>query len=92
MRRKRKLAFHGYDNLLPSMRPIFIAEGPSFRINHQIEPFNSVNLYSLFCHILRIQPAPNNGSLSLVSHMLSKSSFLYQNLDDEKKKAKSVIN
>ncbi|XP_015795008.1 ectonucleotide pyrophosphatase/phosphodiesterase family member 5 [Tetranychus urticae] len=75
-RRKRKVAFHGYDNLLPSMRPIFLAEGPLFKPSYLIEPFHSVNLYSLFCHILKIQPGPNDGSLSSISHILTDTNFL----------------
>ena len=37
----------------------------------EIEPFNSVNLYNLFCEILDIQPNPKtNGSTKAIEHLL----------------------
>jgi predicted AlkP superfamily pyrophosphatase or phosphodiesterase len=54
---------HGYDPTLPAMGAIFIAAGPSFRQGVVLEPFENVNLYSLFCRILDLAPAPNDGEL-----------------------------
>ncbi|XP_052087377.1 bis(5'-adenosyl)-triphosphatase enpp4-like [Mytilus californianus] len=68
---------HGYDqNKVPNMRPFFIAFGPAFRKGIISEHFESVNIYPLMCHILGIHPAPNNGSLDNVRHLLVQQSFI----------------
>ncbi|CAC5359201.1 ENPP5 [Mytilus coruscus] len=62
---------HGYDqNKVPNMRPFFIGFGQAFKKGLVSEPFESVDIYPLMCHILGIQPAPNNGSLDNVRHLL----------------------
>ena len=61
---------HGYNNRLLDMHPFFIAHGPAFKQNFLSEPFSSVNIYSLMCHLLGFPPAPNNGSLENISHIL----------------------
>ncbi|XP_076076402.1 ectonucleotide pyrophosphatase/phosphodiesterase family member 5-like [Mytilus galloprovincialis] len=64
---------HGFDpEKVPDMRPFFIAFGPAFKKGlKNADPFNSVDIYSLMCHILGIEPAPNNGTLKNVLHILS---------------------
>ena len=52
------------------MRPFFIAMGPDFKKNFTVRSFNSVDIYPLMCQLLGIKPAPNNGSLTVVSHFL----------------------
>ena len=64
---------HGYNNSLPSMHPLFIAMGPSFKKNASVEIFNNVDVYPLMCHILKLTPAPNNGTLDVVKHLLNES-------------------
>ena len=66
---------HGYDNRYPKMRPIFYAIGPDFKQNFITHPFENINLYSLFNHLLHIQPAPNNGSIHNLKHILSDTSL-----------------
>ncbi len=61
---------HGYDNFLPSMGATFIAAGPAFKKNLIIPPFENVHIYELLTHILKIKPAPNDGSLDSVKTML----------------------
>ena len=61
---------HGYDNILPSMRAIFIAEGPSFQRGMTVSAFPNVDLYPLLAHILRVAPEANDGDYSQVSTML----------------------
>ncbi|XP_060597085.1 ectonucleotide pyrophosphatase/phosphodiesterase family member 5-like [Ruditapes philippinarum] len=62
---------HGYDpHIVPNMRPFFIAMGPAFKKGYVSEQFNSVDIYPLMCHILGIEPAPNNGSLDNVKGLL----------------------
>lgn len=53
------------------MHPIFIARGPAFKKNYKSEPFETVNIYPLMCHLLDIRPRLNNGSLDNVEHILS---------------------
>lgn len=61
---------HGYDNELLPMKPIFIAKGPAFRSNQTVAPIKSVDIYPLICHLLKINPSPNNGSLARASRLL----------------------
>ncbi|XP_013401538.1 ectonucleotide pyrophosphatase/phosphodiesterase family member 7 [Lingula anatina] len=61
---------HGFDNDDVNMRTIFLAEGPSFKKNLIVDPFESVQLYELMCHVIGLNPAPNNGSLEVLRSML----------------------
>lgn len=65
---------HGYNNSLPSMHPVFVARGPSFRRDYTKSSMNSVDLYPLMCSILGLKPLPNNGSLSTVKELLVETS------------------
>ena len=61
---------HGWLPSLPSMRPFFIAQGPAFKKGYKSSPIQMVDIYPLICHLLGIQPGPNNGSLDRISHLL----------------------
>ena len=62
---------HGYDPLkFESMRPFFLAMGPAFKNNYKVDTFHSVDIYPLMCHILGLDPAPNNGSFDNVKGLL----------------------
>lgn len=61
---------HGYDNAAPSMRAIFIAEGPSFRNGFVAPPFPNVDVYPLLAHILGVTPEPGDGNFADVAGML----------------------
>src|SRR5437764_1152829 len=65
---------HGYPPELESMRPVFLAFGPSFKRNYIYNStFENVDLYPLMCSILQIYPIhkyPNNGSFERVNKML----------------------
>lgn len=52
---------HGYDPDLVSMRAIFIAQGPAFRENASLAPFDNVDVYPLLARLLGIEPARNDG-------------------------------
>lgn len=56
------------------MHPFFFSYGPLIKEKHKVKPFNTVDLYPLFCEILQITPQPNNGSLSNVIDILKSSS------------------
>ena len=64
---------HGWDpRYSPHMHPLFLAVGPAFKQGlRDARPFHIVDIYSLMCHILGLEPAPNNGSLSKTAHILS---------------------
>ncbi|XP_038655790.1 ectonucleotide pyrophosphatase/phosphodiesterase family member 3-like [Scyliorhinus canicula] len=61
---------HGYDNEYKSMQAIFIGNGPGFRYKTEVNPFDNIELYNLMCDLLRITPAPNNGSHGSLNHLL----------------------
>lgn len=61
---------HGYDNLDPSMRALFVARGPAFRPGSRIAPFPNVDVYPLLAHLLGLQPLPNDGHLDDVKGAL----------------------
>ncbi|MGI9180772.1 MAG: ectonucleotide pyrophosphatase/phosphodiesterase [Longimicrobiaceae bacterium] len=61
---------HGYDHRLASMHALFVARGPAFRQGLVVEPFENVHIYSLMTAILGLTPAPNDGNLQAVEHLL----------------------
>ncbi|XP_016049223.2 ectonucleotide pyrophosphatase/phosphodiesterase family member 3 isoform X2 [Erinaceus europaeus] len=61
---------HGYNNEFKSMEAIFLAHGPSFIEKTETEPFENIEIYNLLCDLLRIQPAPNNGTHGSLNHLL----------------------
>ncbi|CAG8646095.1 11458_t:CDS:2 [Funneliformis caledonium] len=60
---------HGYDNQDPTMRGIFLANGPYFKDKkggddgRVVNPFINVEIYNTLCKILGLKPAPNNGTV-----------------------------
>ena len=61
---------HGYNPYEPDMQPIFRAEGPDFKKGFIAASFRNVCVYDLICHLLGIEPAPNDGSLEEVKQLL----------------------
>lgn len=61
---------HGYDHQAPEMASIFIASGPAFESDKVAEPFNALNLYELMAHILKLEPAENDGDIEQVRSIL----------------------
>ncbi|KAJ8751082.1 hypothetical protein K2173_016263 [Erythroxylum novogranatense] len=61
---------HGYDNAVFSMRTIFIGHGPQFARGRKVPSFENVQIYNIVTSILKIQGAPNNGSLAFSSSIL----------------------
>ncbi len=64
------LGDHGYHHELEEMGALFVASGPGLRRGETVPPFSNVHLYELMCHLLDLEPAPNDGSLEAVSHLL----------------------
>lgn len=61
---------HGFDNLEEEMWGLFIATGPSFNKGLMMEPFENIHIYELIAHILEVESAGTDGSLSDISEML----------------------
>ena len=61
---------HGWMPSAPSMHPFFIARGPAFKQGYKSGPIDMVDIYPLICHLLNIEPLPNNGSLDRIAHLL----------------------
>ena len=68
---------HGYNNTLASMYGVFLAHGPHFRKDLKIDSIQNIHLYELMCHILDLEPHPNNGSLSSVAYILRESQGMF---------------
>ncbi|XP_074519896.1 ectonucleotide pyrophosphatase/phosphodiesterase family member 7-like [Halichoeres trimaculatus] len=61
---------HGFDNQEIDMKPFFRAVGPDFQKNLLFEPFETVNVYPLMCHLIGITPEVNDGHLDVTKGML----------------------
>ncbi len=61
---------HGYFPSDPDMQTVFRAEGPDFKQGYVNPKFRNVTVYELACHLLGIEPAPNDGDLDEVRGML----------------------
>ncbi|AXJ02383.1 putative pyrophosphatase or phosphodiesterase, AlkP superfamily [Cyclonatronum proteinivorum] len=57
---------HGFDNAYPDMHAFFLASGPDFHEGKVIEPFSVVHIYELMAHLLNLEPAENDGDLSVL--------------------------
>lgn len=62
---------HGFDNELPSMRAVFIANGPDFKPGTKLAPVPNIHLYSLMCRLLGLIPAENDGDWKVFSSVLA---------------------
>lgn len=63
---------HGYDNGLVSMRATFIAHGAAFKRGVVVAPFPNVDVYNVMARVLRLKPAPNDGSRRAARLVLAK--------------------
>ena len=48
----------------------FIASGPKFKKGFKVKNFSNVDIYSLMCKVLEIEPGVHNGSLEIVQNVL----------------------
>lgn len=53
---------HGYVPEDPSMRAVFVADGPSFRDGAVLAPFDNVDVYPLLMQLLGVPARPNDGN------------------------------
>jgi predicted AlkP superfamily pyrophosphatase or phosphodiesterase len=64
---RKMLGDHGYDPALPDMHGILIAHGPAFaRDGRTIVSIENIHLYNVFCAVLGIVPAANDGDARLL--------------------------
>ena len=61
---------HGYDPALPSMRALFVADGPSLRDGAVVPAFDNVDVYPLLARLLGVTPRPNDGDPATGAAML----------------------
>ncbi|UXI67078.1 ectonucleotide pyrophosphatase/phosphodiesterase [Tahibacter amnicola] len=61
---------HGYDPALPSMRALFLAQGPAFKARQVIPVFDNIDVYPLLTHLLKMQPARHDGTLATLAGIL----------------------
>ena len=62
---------HGYDNNEMNMHPFFVAFGPQIKREYKLDPFDSVDLYSLFSYMLKLKAPHTNGTLDNVKSLLT---------------------
>ncbi|MFU8806231.1 MAG: ectonucleotide pyrophosphatase/phosphodiesterase [Bradymonadaceae bacterium] len=61
---------HGYDPREPDMHAFFMARGPDFKAGERPETVELIDLYEMMAYLLRIDPAPNDGSFDGISSIL----------------------
>ncbi|KAI8381444.1 alkaline-phosphatase-like protein [Radiomyces spectabilis] len=63
----RPRGIHGYDNMAPEMRAIFMAKGPNVMRDYApgtvLAPFFNIEVYGFLTRLLALDAAPNNGTL-----------------------------
>lgn len=67
---RRLKGAHGYSPEEKEMQVIFRATGPDFKKGYKAKTFYNTDIYSLLACLLKIQPAPTDGSLEGVMEML----------------------
>lgn len=50
-----KFGVHGYDNTLPQMQAVFMANGPRFKKGVEIPFLQNIDLFHLFARLLKIE-------------------------------------
>ena len=61
----------GYHPGYEVMQGVFIGYGPSFKTGVKFQAIKNVDIYGVVCHLLGINPRPNNGSFDLVKSMFN---------------------
>ena len=64
---------HGWDNILPSMRAVFLIMGPGIREGALVDEVNNVDVYPLMTELLGLQPAGDiDGRAGVVGGLVKK--------------------
>jgi ectonucleotide pyrophosphatase/phosphodiesterase family protein 5 len=61
---------HGYDPRLQSMGALFVGQGKGLKKGSVLSEVDNVNVYSLICYLLGIEPAKTSGSLDVWREVL----------------------
>lgn len=61
---------HGYDPEARSMRGIFVAAGPVFKVGVTVPAFENVHVYHALAAALGLTPAPNDGDPAIARRLL----------------------
>lgn len=61
---------HGWDPSYEKMGAVFIANGPAIKRRHNVPGTENIHVYNLLCALLGVQPAKNEGDLSLTRAVL----------------------
>lgn len=68
-REVRNKGTHGFDNYDRDMHMVFYGTGPAFREGFEQKSFQNHNMYQILCHLLGVEPAPNDGEWRDVRRM-----------------------
>lgn len=60
---------HGFDCFDRDMHMVFYGSGPAFRKGFTQRPFQNQNMYIILCHLLGVQPSPNDCDWNAVGKM-----------------------
>jgi predicted AlkP superfamily pyrophosphatase or phosphodiesterase len=61
---------HGYDPRVESMRGLFVAAGPRFKVGVTVPAFENVHVYNVLAMVLGITPASNDGDPAVAASFL----------------------
>lgn len=67
---ERARGSHGFDPGLPSMRALFLAQGPAFRQGVAVPAIDNVDVYPVLARLLGVEPAPNDGDAEALAPAL----------------------
>ena len=67
---KTSAGAHGYDNFLPEMGALFIAQGPAFRSHQVLARLDNVDVYPLLMHLLNVPAQPSDGKAEATAALL----------------------
>ncbi|KAK6624257.1 hypothetical protein RUM44_011116 [Polyplax serrata] len=88
-----EFGMHGYDNSEKMMKPYFLAVGPAIKKNYTIEPFKTLDLFSLWSYMCGFADyaKATNGSLETVSKMLRQGQNMSLNETNESQYVGSIL-
>lgn len=61
---------HGYDPGVRSMRGLFVAAGPAFKVGRRVPAFENVDVYDVLAAVMGVEPSPNDGDPAIARSLL----------------------
>ena len=78
-----KKGIHGYHPLhVKEMNVAMFGVGPDLEKNHVVNTIDQVDLYNVFCKLLKIKPDPNDGNKDVIDDFIHDSSSEEHNEED----------